>query len=184
LHAPQIMGFFNILVDHLYASPVLLEFIGAMNQTDIVLVSPDVGGVARARAFAKKLGDAPIAIIDKRRSQHNVAEVYSVVGEVKGKVCFMVDDMVDTAGTLVKGAELLKREGARAIYACATHAVLSGPANQRLDDSPIEKLIVTNSIPHDPKAISHKIVQLSVAKLLGEAIARIHDDTSVSELFA
>jgi ribose-phosphate pyrophosphokinase len=184
LHAPQIMGFFNILVDHLYASPVLLEFISAMNQTDIVLVSPDVGGVARARAFAKKLGDAPIAIIDKRRSQHNVAEVYSVVGEVKGKVCFMVDDMVDTAGTLVKGAELLKREGARAIYACATHAVLSGPANQRLDDSPIEKLIVTNSIPHDPKSISHKIVQLSVAKLLGEAIARIHDDTSVSELFA
>jgi ribose-phosphate pyrophosphokinase len=184
LHAPQIMGFFNILVDHLYASPVLLEFISAMNQSDIVLVSPDVGGVARARAFAKKLGDAPIAIIDKRRSQHNVAEVYSVVGEVKGKVAIMVDDMVDTAGTLVKGAELLKREGARAIYACATHAVLSGPANQRLDDSPIEKLIVTNSIPHDPKSISKKIVQLSVAKLLGEAIARIHDDSSVSELFA
>lgn len=184
LHAPQIMGFFNILVDHLYGSPVLLDYVGAMNQSDIVLVSPDVGGVARARAFAKKLGDAPIAIIDKRRSQHNVAEVYSVVGDVKGKVAIMVDDMVDTAGTLVKGAELLKREGARSIYACATHAVLSGPANERLDDSPIEKLIVTNSIPHDPKSISKKIVQLSVAKLLGEAIARIHDDSSVSELFA
>ncbi len=184
LHAPQIMGFFNILVDHLYASPVLLEYVAAMNHTDFVLVSPDVGGVARARAFAKKLGDAPIAIIDKRRSQHNVAEVYSVVGEVKGKVAIMVDDMVDTAGTLVKGAELLKREGARAVYACATHAVLSGPANTRIDESCIEKLIVTNSIPHDPKMISKKIVQLSVAKLLGEAIARIHDDTSVSELFA
>jgi ribose-phosphate pyrophosphokinase len=183
LHAPQIMGFFNILVDHLYASPVLLEYIRALNQSDFVLVSPDVGGVSRARAFAKKLGDAPIAIIDKRRSAHNVAEVYSVVGDVKNKVAIMVDDMVDTAGTLVKGAELLRKEGARAIYACATHAVLSGPANERIDASPIEKLIVTNSIPHDPKNISKKIVQLSVAKLLGEAIARIHDDTSVSELF-
>ena len=183
LHAPQIMGFFNILVDHLYASPVLLEFVRSLNQTDIVLVSPDVGGVSRARAFAKKLDDAPIAIIDKRRSAHNVAEVYSVVGDVKGKVAIMVDDLVDTAGTLVKGAELLRREGARAIYACATHAVLSGPANERLDNSPIEKLIVTNSIPQDPKLISKKVTILSVAKLLGEAIARIHDDTSVSELF-
>jgi len=183
LHAPQIMGFFNILVDHLYASPVLLEYIRSLNQTDIVLVSPDVGGVSRARAFAKKLDDAPIAIIDKRRSAHNVAEVHSVVGDVRGKVAIMVDDLVDTAGTLVKGAELLKKEGAKAIYACATHAVLSGPANQRLDDSPIEKLIVTNSIPQDPKLISKKVTILSVAKLLGEAIARIHDDTSVSELF-
>jgi ribose-phosphate pyrophosphokinase len=161
----------------------LLEYIRSLNQTDIVLVSPDVGGVSRARAFAKKLDDAPIAIIDKRRSAHNVAEVYSVVGDVKGKVVIMVDDMVDTAGTLVKGAELLKKEGARAIYACASHAVLSGPANKRIDDSPIEKLIVTNTIPHDPKKISKKIVMLSVAKLLGEAIARIHDDSSVSELF-
>ncbi|HEY9712764.1 MAG TPA: ribose-phosphate pyrophosphokinase [Chroococcales cyanobacterium] len=183
LHAPQIMGFFNILVDHLYASPVLLEYIRTLNQTDIVLVSPDVGGVSRARAFAKKLDDAPIAIIDKRRSQHNVAEVYNVIGEVKGKTVIMVDDMVDTAGTLVKGAELLKKEGARAIYACCTHAVLSGPAIKRIEDSPIEQLIVTNSIPHDPKKVSRKIVMLSVAKLLGEAIVRIHDDTSVSELF-
>jgi ribose-phosphate pyrophosphokinase len=183
LHAPQIMGFFNILVDHLYASPVLLEYIRSLNQTDIVLVSPDVGGVSRARAFAKKLGDAPIAIIDKRRSAHNVAEVYSVVGDVKGKVAIMVDDMVDTAGTLVKGAELLKKEGAKAIYAVATHAVLSGPAHERLDASPIERLIVTNSIPQDTSKGSKKVVVLSVAKLLGEAIARIHDDTSVSELF-
>jgi ribose-phosphate pyrophosphokinase len=183
LHAPQIMGFFNILVDHLYASPVLLEYIRSLNQTDIVLVSPDVGGVSRARAFAKKLGDAPIAIIDKRRSAHNVAEVYSVVGDVKGKVAIMVDDMVDTAGTLVKGAELLKKEGAKAIYAVATHAVLSGPAHERLDASPIEKLIVTNSIPQDSSKGSKKVVVLSVAKLLGEAIARIHDDSSVSELF-
>jgi ribose-phosphate pyrophosphokinase len=162
---------------------VLLEYVRTLNQTDLVLVSPDVGGVSRARAFAKKLDDAPIAIIDKRRSAHNVAEVYNVIGDVKNKVVLMVDDMVDTAGTLVKGAELLKKEGARAIYACATHAVLSGPANKRIDDSPIEKLIVTNSIPHEAKNISKKIVMLSVAKLLGEAIARIHDDTSVSELF-
>jgi len=182
-HAPQLMGFFNILVDHLYASPVLLEYVRSLNQKDFVLVSPDVGGVARARAFAKKLDDSPLAIIDKRRSQHNVAEVMSLVGDVRGKVAIMVDDLVDTAGTLVKGAELLQKEGAAAIYACATHPVLSGPANKRIDDSPIEKLIVTNSIPHDPKKISKKIVQLSVAKLLGEAIARIHDDSSVSELF-
>lgn len=183
LHAPQIMGFFNILVDHLYASPVLLEFVQSLPQSDTVLVSPDVGGVARARAFAKKLNDAPIAIIDKRRSQHNVAESLSLVGDVKGKLAIMVDDMVDTAGTLVKGAELLKREGADRIIACASHAVLSGPAIERLEASPIEQLIVTNSIPLDPSKQSKKIVQLSVAKLLGEAIARIHDDSSVSELF-
>ena len=183
LHAPQIMGFFNILVDHLYASPVLLDHIRSLNLKDIVLVSPDVGGVSRTRAFAKKLDDAPIAIIDKRRTKHNVAEVMSVVGDVEGKTAIMVDDMVDTAGTLVKGAELLIKEGAKQVYACATHAVLSGPANERLDKSPIEKLIVTNSIPHDTANVSNKIVQLSVAKLLGEAIWRIHDDSSVSEMF-
>jgi len=184
LHAPQIMGFFNILVDHLYGSPVLLDYIrNNLKHNGLVVVSPDVGGVARARAFAKKLNDAPIAIIDKRRTQHNMAEVLSVVGDVKGRVAIMVDDMIDTAGTIVKGAELLQKEGARAIYACATHPVLSGPANKRIDESPIEKLVVTNSIPHDPAKISKKIVQVSVAKLLGEAIARIHDDSSVSELF-
>ena len=184
LHAPQIMGFFNILVDHLYASPVLIEYMKTFASSEnIVLVSPDVGGVARARAFAKKLDDAPIAIIDKRRSQHNVAEVMSVVGDVKGKLAIMVDDMVDTAGTLVKGAELLKREGAKQVIACATHAVLSGPAIERLEASPIEKLIVTNSVPLDQSKMSAKIVQLSVAKLLGEAIVRIHDDSSISELF-
>jgi ribose-phosphate pyrophosphokinase len=183
LHAPQIMGFFNILVDHLYATPVLLEYCRTLSKNDTVIVSPDVGGVARARAFAKKLNDSPIAIIDKRRSQHNVAEVLSVVGDVKGKVAIMVDDMVDTAGTIVKGAELLKREGAKKVFACCSHAVLSGPANKRIDESPIERLIVTNSIPHDLERISKKVVQLSVAKLLGEAIARIHDDSSVSELF-
>ncbi|HEY9787232.1 MAG TPA: ribose-phosphate pyrophosphokinase [Candidatus Obscuribacterales bacterium] len=183
LHAPQIMGFFNILVDHLYGSPVLIDYLRTLGLKDVVLVSPDVGGVARARAFAKKLDDSPLAIIDKRRTKHNEAEVLSLVGDVKNKVAIMVDDMVDTAGTLVKGAELLKQQGARAIYACATHAVLSGPANKRLDESPIQQLIVTNSIPHDGTKISRKIVQVSVAKLLGEAIARIHDDTSVSELF-
>ena len=183
LHAPQIMGFFNILVDHLYASPVLLEYIQTLPMENAVLVSPDVGGVARARAFAKKLNDAPIAIIDKRRTKANVAEVMSVVGDVKGKLAIMVDDMVDTAGTLVKGAELLQKEGATQVIACATHAVLSGPAYERLENSPIEKLIVTNSVPLDPSKKSERIVQLSVAKLLGEAITRIHDDCSVSELF-
>lgn len=184
LHAPQIMGFFNILVDHLYASPVLLEWVrSSLPLNEMVIVSPDVGGVARARAFAKKLNDAPIAIIDKRRSQHNVAEVMSVVGEVDGKVAIMVDDMIDTAGTIVKGAEMLKKEGAKAVYALASHAVLSGPANKRIDESCIEKLVVTNSIPHDQEKISKKILQVSVAKLLGEGIARIHDDSSVSELF-
>lgn len=183
LHAPQIMGFFNILVDHLHASPVLIEYIRQLPHKDVVFVSPDVGGVARARAYAKKLNDAPIAIIDKRRSQHNVAEVMSVVGEVKGKVAIMVDDMVDTAGTLVKGAELLMKEGAKKIYACASHAVLSGPAIERLEKSCIEQLIVTNSIPLDSSKSSKKLVQLSVARLLGEAIARIHEDCSVSELF-
>lgn len=183
LHTPQIMGFFNILVDHLYASPVLLEYIKTLPGNDKVVVSPDVGGVARARAFAKKLDDAPIAIIDKRRSQHNVAEVFSVVGEVEGRTAILVDDMIDTAGTICKAADLLKREGAKAVYACASHAVLSGPANKRIDESPIEKLIVTNSIPLDKERCSKKIVQLSVAQLLGEAIARIHEDCSVSELF-
>jgi len=183
LHAPQIMGFFNILVDHLYGSPVLIDYMNSLDLSDIVLVSPDVGGVARARAFAKKLNDSPLAIIDKRRTKHNEAESLSLVGDVKGKTAIMVDDMVDTAGTLVKGAELLRREGAKSIIACSTHAVLSGPANKRLEESCIEKLIVTNSIPHDPTKISKKIVQVSVAKLLGEAIARIHDDSSVSELF-
>ncbi len=186
LHAPQIMGFFNILVDHLYASPVLLDHIANSSdfpKEDLVVVSPDVGGVGRARAFAKKLNDSPIAIIDKRRSAANVAEVLSVVGDVKNKTAIMVDDMVDTAGTLVKGAELLKREGAKAVYACATHGVLSGPAFERLEHSPIEQLIVTNSIPVEQSKLSKKIQQVSVARLLGEAIARIHEDCSVSELF-
>lgn len=184
LHAPQIMGFFNILVDHLYASPVLLEYIRAnLAHNDVVVVSPDVGGVARARAFAKKLNDAPIAIIDKRRTKHNEAEVLNIVGDVKGKTAIMVDDMIDTAGTITKGAELLVKEGAKSIFACATHPVLSGPALERINSSPIEKLVVTNSIPHVQKKLGKKIVQVSVAKLLGEAICRIHDDASVSELF-
>jgi ribose-phosphate pyrophosphokinase len=183
LHAPQIMGFFNILVDHLYASPVLLDYLRRFPLNDAVIVSPDVGGVARARSYAKKLNDIPLAIIDKRRSQHNVAEVLSVVGDVEGKVAIMVDDIIDTAGTICTGAELLKKEGARLIYAVASHAVLSGPANERLDESPVEQVILTNSIPHDPGTISSKIVQVSVAGLLGEAIARIHNDCSVSELF-
>jgi ribose-phosphate pyrophosphokinase len=160
-----------------------LDYLRRFPLDDAVIVSPDVGGVARARSYAKKLNDVPIAIIDKRRSQHNVAEVMSVVGDVEGKVAIMVDDIIDTAGTICTGAELLKKEGARSIYAVASHAVLSGPANKRLDESPVEQVILTNSIPQDPEKISSKIVQVSVAGLLGEAIARIHDDCSVSELF-
>lgn len=193
LHTAQIMGFFNILVDHLYASPVLLDYIHSLGKKNgekdivknIVVVSPDVGGVARARAFAKKLGDAPIAIIDKRRSytEQNYSESLTVVGDVKGKIAIMVDDLIDTAGTVCKGAELLVKEGAKKVYACASHAVLSGPAYDRIDASPIEQLITTNSIPLNPEKQSSKIVQVSVASILGEAIARIHDDCSVSELF-
>ena len=182
LHTPQIQGFFDILVDHLFATPVLIDYIKAKNLPDLVVVSPDVGGVARARAFAKKL-DCPIAIIDKRRTAHNQAEVMHVIGDVNGKTAIMVDDMVDTAGTLVAGAALLAKEGAKAVYACCTHGILSGPAIERIRTSNLVELIVTNSIPLAPEKRLPNIAQLSVAELLGEAIVRIHEDTSVSTLF-
>lgn len=183
LHTGQLQGFFNILVDHLYATPVLLEYIRSLQLENIVIVSPDAGGVERARVYAKKL-NCPIAIIDKRRSAHNVAEVFHVIGDVKGKIAILVDDMIDTAGTICSGGELLLREGATKVYAMAAHAVLSGPAYERLADSCFEEVIVTNSIPlrcqdHD----CSKIKQLSVAPILGEAICRIHDDQSVSAMF-
>ncbi len=182
LHTPQIQGFFDILVDHLFATPVLINHIKAMNLPDVVVVSPDVGGVARARAFAKKL-DCPIAIIDKRRTAHNQAEVMHVIGEVSGKTAIMVDDMVDTAGTLVAGGALLAREGANAVYACCTHGILSGPAIERIRTSNLVELIITNSIPLPAEKRLPNITQLSTAELLGEAIVRIHEDTSVSTLF-
>ncbi|OGI18291.1 MAG: phosphoribosylpyrophosphate synthetase [Candidatus Melainabacteria bacterium RIFCSPHIGHO2_02_FULL_34_12] len=186
LHATQIMGFFDVLVDHLFATPVLVEHIKSLNLKDIVVVSPDVGGVTRARAFAKKLNDAPIAILDKRRpvDKHNTVEVINIIGQIKGKTCIMVDDMIDTAGTITQGAALLAKEGAKEVLACSTHAVLSGPAKERIDKSPITTLIVTNSIPVPPERKPNKLKVLSVAGILAEAIKRIHLDDSVSEMFA
>lgn len=184
LHAPQIQGFFNILVDHLFATPVLTRWMSTKKEGDdsLVVVSPDVGGVTRARVFAKKL-DAPIAIIDKRRPKHNMAEVLHIIGDVGGKTAVIVDDMIDTAGTITEVAKLLVKQGAKEVYAAATHAVLSGPAIDRIAASPIRELAVTNSIPLPPEKRLPNITVLSVADLLAEAILRIHEDLSVSTLF-
>ncbi|WP_197088049.1 ribose-phosphate pyrophosphokinase [Crocosphaera watsonii] len=183
LHSAQIQGYFDIPFDHIYSTPVLLDYFATKDLSEIVIVSPDVGGVARARAFAKKLDDAPLAIIDKRRQSHNVAEVMNVIGDVKGKTAVLVDDMIDTAGTITEGAKLLREEGARQVYACATHAVFSGPAIERLSSGVLEEVIVTNTIPIPEEAHFPQLTVLSVANLLGEAIWRIHEDTSVSSMF-
>jgi len=183
LHSEQIQGYFDIPLDHVYGSPVLLDYLASKNLPDIVVVSPDVGGVARARAFAKKLNDAPLAIIDKRRQAHNIAEVMNVIGDVKGKTAVLVDDMIDTAGTILEGARLLRKEGARQVYACATHAVFSGPAVSRLSSGLLEEVIVTNTIPLDQSKHFEQLTILSVANLLGETIWRIHEDSSVSSMF-
>jgi ribose-phosphate pyrophosphokinase len=183
LHAAQIQGFFDIPVDHLFATPVLIEHFKTGGMPDLTVVSPDAGGVERARAFAKRL-NSPLAIIDKRREEANVAEVMNVVGEVKGRNCLLVDDLIDTAGTLVKGAEALMEKGAASVSACATHAVLSGPAVPRIEESCLKEVVVTNSIPLSQEAKkSSRIKSLSVAKLLAEAIRSIHEETSVSVLF-
>ena len=182
-HSAQIKGYFDIPFDHVYGSPVLLDYLASKQLTDIVVVSPDVGGVARARAFAKKLGDAPLAIIDKRRQAHNVAEVMNLIGDVRGKTAVLVDDMIDTAGTISEGARLLRREGARQVYACATHAVFSPPAIERLSSGVLEEVIVTNTIPVLEENRFEQLTVLSVANLLGETIWRIHEDSSVSSMF-
>jgi ribose-phosphate pyrophosphokinase len=182
LHAGQIQGFFNIPVDHMYAAPVMLEYIKANWENEIVLVSPDAGGVERARAFAKRL-NASLAIIDKRRGGPNESRVMNIIGDVEGKTAVLLDDMVDTAGTMVQGAEALRKSGASHVFACATHPVLSGPSIERLEKSEIEQLVVTNTIPLGEKAACRKIRVLSVANLLGEAIKRIHFNDSVSSLF-
>ena len=184
LHAAQIQGFFDIPVDHLFAMPVMIEHFKAHNIPDMTVVSPDAGGVERARAFAKRLS-SPLAIIDKRRDEANVAEVMNVVGEVAGRNCLMVDDLIDTAGTLVKGAEALMQQGAASsVSACATHAVLSGSAVERIDDSPLKEVVFTDSIPLSEEAKhSKKIKALPVAPLLARAIQSIHEETSVSILF-
>jgi ribose-phosphate pyrophosphokinase len=183
LHSAQIQGYFDIPFDHVYGSPVLLDYLASKQLSDIVVVSPDVGGVARARAFAKKLNDAPLAIIDKRRQAHNVAEVMNVIGEVEGKTAVLVDDMIDTGGTICEGARLLRKEGARQVYACATHAVFSSPAVERLSSGIFEEVIVTNTIPVPEEKRFEQLTVLSVANLLGETIWRIHEDSSVSSMF-
>ena len=183
LHSAQIQGYFDIPCDHVYGSPVILDYLASKNLSDIVVVSPDVGGVARARAFAKKLNDAPLAIIDKRRQAHNVAEVMNVIGDVNGKTAVLVDDMIDTAGTICAGAKLLREEGARQVYACATHAVFSPPAIERLSSGIFEEVITTNTIPIPEDNRFPQLTTLSVANLLGETIWRIHEDSSVSSMF-
>ena len=183
LHSGQIQGFFNILVDNIFATMVLVQYMRKKNldSNELVVVSPDVGGVRRTRYFAKEM-NCPIAIIDKRRDKHNEAIAQYVIGDVKDKKCILFDDMIDTAGTICEAVKLLKKEGAKEIYVCAVHPVFSGPALQRLEEAPIEEVIVTNTIPLRENAPA-KITQLSVAPILGEAISRIHDDESISQLF-
>jgi ribose-phosphate pyrophosphokinase len=183
LHKAQIQAFFDIPVDHLFAAPVIIEYLARQNMGPITIVSPDVGGAERARAYAKRL-DADLAIVDKRRSEDGTAEVMNVVGDVRGRVCVLADDIIDTAGTIQKAAQALKDNGASRVMASAVHGVLSGPAMQRIDAAPIDKLIITNTIPlPDEKAASGKVVVLSVARLLAQAIRSIHEETSVSKLF-
>jgi ribose-phosphate pyrophosphokinase len=184
LHAGQIQGFFDIPADHLYAAPVLVGHFQSLQLPNLTVIAPDAGGVERARAYAKRLG-AELAIIDKRRDYDRLGEVevLHVVGDVENRTTLIVDDMVDTAGTLVKAAEALKRNGAETVYATATHAVLSGPAIERIEASPIKEVVFTNSIPLKTACASEKIRCLSVAALLAEAIVSIHDETSVSRLF-
>ena len=183
LHAAQIQGFFDVPVDHLFSAPVMIDYFKPLNVPDLTVVSPDAGGVERARAFGKRM-NSPLAIIDKRREEANVAEVMNVVGEVEGRHCLLVDDLIDTAGTLVKGAEALLEQGAKSVSACATHAVLTGPAVERIEESPLKEVLFTNSIPLPEEAKgSSKIKSLSVAPLLARAIQSIHEETSVSILF-
>jgi ribose-phosphate pyrophosphokinase len=183
LHAGQIQGFFNIPVDHIYAMPVMMEYMRGKFTSEAVIVSPDAGGVERARAFSKRL-DAGLAIIDKRRPAPNVAELVNIIGDVKGRDAIIIDDMVDTAGTLCAAAKGLTERGARAVYACITHGLLSGPALERIHASTIKELIITDSIPPRPEVkASPKVRVLSVAHLLSEAVKRIHMGDSLSSLF-
>ena len=183
LHAAQIQGFFNIPVDHLFASPVLVDYFRKLNLPNLTVVSPDAGGVERARFFAKKL-ELPLAIVDKRRTDINVTEVMNVIGDVRGRTCLILDDIVDTAGTLCKTVDALLAQGAEAVYACASHAVLSGPAVDRIRESNMKELVVTNTIPlTEAAAAVGKIKVLSVAGLFGRAMESIHMETSVSTLF-
>jgi ribose-phosphate pyrophosphokinase len=183
LHKAQIQGFFDIPVDHLFAAPVIIDHLARLAFPNLTIVAPDAGGAERARAYAKRLG-GELAVIDKRRSDDGTAEVMNVVGDVAGRTCIIQDDIIDTAGTIVKAAGALKENGAARVFACAVHGVLSGQAFEKIDKAPIERLIVTNTIPlNGDRAKSPKIVSLSVAKLLGQAIRSIHEESSVSSLF-
>ncbi len=183
LHKAQIQGFFDIPVDHLFAAPVIVEYLARMHHPKLTIVSPDAGGAERARAYAKRLG-AELAVVDKRRTEDGTAEVMNVIGDVEGRICILQDDIIDTAGTIQKAALALKASGAERVLACAVHGVLSGPALDRIEQSPLDELIVTNTIPLRGDAQnSKKIVVLSVARLLGQAIQSIHEETSVSSLF-
>ena len=183
LHKAQIQGFFDIPVDHLFSAPVIVEYCARLHYPNLTIVSPDAGGAERARAYAKRL-DAELAVVDKRRTEDGTAEVMNVIGDVKGRTCILQDDIIDTAGTIQKAASALKDAGAERVLACAVHGVLSGPAIERIEKSPIDKMIVTNTIPlTGDKARCEKIKVLSVARLLGQAIKSIHEETSVSSLF-
>jgi ribose-phosphate pyrophosphokinase len=183
LHKAQIQGFFDIPVDHLFAAPVIIEYCSRLQYSNLTIVSPDAGGAERARAYAKRL-DAELAVVDKRRSEDGTAEVMNVIGDVRGRTCILQDDIIDTAGTIQKAAAALKEAGAERVVACAVHGVLSGPAIERIEKSPLDQLIVTNSVPLRGEAHNcKKIVVLSVARLLGQAIRNIHEETSVSSLF-
>jgi ribose-phosphate pyrophosphokinase len=183
LHKAQIQGFFDIPVDHLFAAPVIIDYLARQNFGPVTIVSPDAGGAERARAYAKRL-DAELAIIDKRRSEDGAAEVMNVVGDVGGRICVIADDIIDTAGTIQKAAQALRESGATRVLASAVHGVLSGPALKRIDASPVDRLVVTNTIPIEgARAASEKVVVLSVARLLAQAIRSIHEETSVSKLF-
>jgi ribose-phosphate pyrophosphokinase len=182
LHSAQIQGFFNTPVDHMFAAPVIIDYVLRLKLPKLTVVSPDAGGVERARAYAKRL-EATLAIVDKRRDAPNVAEVHHVVGEVEGRTALIVDDIVDTGGTLAKVAQAIKEAGAREVLASSSHAVLSGKAMEKIDESPLSRLIVTDSIPLGNRRTSEKIVVLSIADLMGKAIRNIHDEASVTSLF-
>jgi ribose-phosphate pyrophosphokinase len=185
LHAGQIQGFFDLPVDHLGALPLLVEYLEGKQLKDVVVVSPDVGGTTRARNLAEQLSEATFGILEKRRPRPNVAEVMTIIGEVRDRTAVLLDDMIDTGGTIAKGAEVLVRQGARAVYACATHAVFSGNALERLLEAPIQEIVVTNTIPVSiPAEAQNRVKVLSVAPLLAEAMLRIHEDLSVSKMFA
>jgi ribose-phosphate pyrophosphokinase len=183
LHKAQIQAFFDIPVDHLFAAPVIIDYLARQDLGPLTIVAPDAGGAERARAYAKRL-DADLAIVDKRRSEDGTAEVMNMVGDVRGRVCVLSDDIIDTAGTIQKAAQALRENGAARVMASAVHGVLSGPAMQRIEAAPIDKLIITNTIPLSAeKAACDKVVVLSVARLLAQAIRSIHEETSVSKLF-